>query len=118
MAAGTGLHGRLGGPSDSQSMQESLSLAFLLLLEKLTPGERAAFLLHEVFDYDHAEVAEMLGKTEANCRQLLRRARQHITDGRSRFILRRPCTRSCSMDFCERAQAVSWNNWLLYWRMT
>lgn len=72
-------------PSASQSMQESLSLAFLLLLEKLTPAERAAFLLHEVFDYGHAEVAEMLGKTEANCRQLLRRARQHITDGRPRF---------------------------------
>ena len=72
-------------PSASPSMQESLSLAFLLLLEKLTPPERAAFLLHEVFEYDHAEVAEILGKTEANSRQLLRRARQHMTAGRPRF---------------------------------
>src|SRR5579864_4790740 len=78
----TGDHG---DPSETTRMQESLSLAFLLLLEKLTPAERAAFLLHEVFDYEHAEVAKILGKTETHCRQLLRRARQHINDRRPRF---------------------------------
>jgi RNA polymerase sigma-70 factor (ECF subfamily) len=72
-------------PSAPPQIQESLSMAFLLLLEKLTPLERATFLLHEVFDYEYAEVAEILGREEANCRQLLRRARQHITGGRPRF---------------------------------
>jgi len=72
-------------PAATSQLQESLSMAFLLLLEKLTPLERAAFLLHEVFDYDYGEVAEILGRHEANCRQILRRARQHITEGRPRF---------------------------------
>jgi RNA polymerase sigma-70 factor, ECF subfamily len=72
-------------PSETTRVQESLSMAFLLLLEKLTPAERAAFLLHEVFDYKYSEIAEILGKTEANCRQLLRRARQRVIKGRPRF---------------------------------
>lgn len=63
----------------------SLSMAFLMLLERLTPMERAVFLLREVFDYDYAEVAEMLGQSEANCRQILRRAKQHVTEDRPRF---------------------------------
>ncbi len=74
-----------GDPSANSRMHESLSIAFLLLLEKLTPAERAAFLLHEIFEYEYSEIAEILGKKEANCRQLLRRARQHITSGRPRF---------------------------------
>src|SRR6201998_1249282 len=64
---------------------ESLSMAFLLLLERLTPMERAVFLLREVFDYDYAEIAQMLGQNEANCRQILRRAQQHVGDIRRRF---------------------------------
>jgi RNA polymerase sigma-70 factor, ECF subfamily len=72
-------------PSESTRMQESLSMAFLLLLEKLRPAERAAFLLREVFDYEYSEVAEILGKSEANCRQLFRRARESITNGCPRF---------------------------------
>jgi RNA polymerase sigma-70 factor (ECF subfamily) len=63
----------------------SLSMAFLMLLERLTPMERAVFLLREVFDYDYAEVGEMLGQSEANCRQILRRAKQHVTEDRPRF---------------------------------
>jgi RNA polymerase sigma-70 factor (ECF subfamily) len=63
----------------------SLSMAFLMLLERLTPMERAVFLLREVFDYDYAEIAEMLGQSEANCRQILRRAKQHVTEDRPRF---------------------------------
>src|SRR5690242_11664351 len=50
-------------PSATSCMQESLSMAFLLMLEKLTPAERAAFLLHEVFEYEHREVAKILGKS-------------------------------------------------------
>ena len=63
----------------------SLSMAFLMLLERLTPIERAVFLLREVFDYDYAEVAEMLGQSEVNCRKILSRAKQHVTQDRPRF---------------------------------
>jgi RNA polymerase sigma-70 factor (ECF subfamily) len=64
---------------------ESLSLAFLVLLERLTPQERAVLLLRDVFDYDYAEIARTIGKDEANCRQILRRAREHVADMRPRF---------------------------------
>jgi RNA polymerase sigma-70 factor (ECF subfamily) len=61
-----------------------ISTAFLLLLERLSPPERAAFLLHDVFDYDYAEVAAILGKGEDACRQLASRARRHLHDARPR----------------------------------
>jgi RNA polymerase sigma-70 factor, ECF subfamily len=61
-----------------------ISTAFLLLLERLEPAERAAFLLREVFDYSHAEVAAIIGKSEEACRQLAHRAKQHMVDGRPR----------------------------------
>src|SRR5499427_5801713 len=60
-------------------MAESLTMAFLVLLESLTPVERAAFLLHEVFDYDYTEIAGMIGKTEASCRHMVHRAKERIT---------------------------------------
>jgi RNA polymerase sigma-70 factor, ECF subfamily len=66
-------------------VDESLSMAFLLLLERLTPMERAVFLLREVFEYEYAEIANVLGQSESNCRQILRRARQHVGDMRRRF---------------------------------
>jgi RNA polymerase sigma-70 factor (ECF subfamily) len=66
-------------------LTESLSTAFLVLLEALNPLERAIFLLHDVFDYDFAEVAAIVGKSEANCRQIARRARAAITERRPRF---------------------------------
>jgi RNA polymerase sigma-70 factor (ECF subfamily) len=64
---------------------EDLSVALMLALERLSPLERAAFLLHDVFGVDFAEVAESLGRTEAACRQLAARARAHIKDSRPRF---------------------------------
>ncbi|MDY7226048.1 RNA polymerase sigma-70 factor [Hyalangium rubrum] len=64
---------------------ETISLAFLVLLESLSPVERAVYLLHEVFGYSHAEVARMVGKEEAACRQSLHRAREHIQARRPRF---------------------------------
>ena len=64
---------------------ESLSVAFLVLLERLTPSERAVLLLRDVFDCDYAEIARTIGKDEANCRQILRRAREHIAEMRPRF---------------------------------
>lgn len=64
---------------------ESISFAFLVLLESLSPLERAAFLLHEVFDYTHAEVARTLERDEAACRKLVERARAHVREKRPRF---------------------------------
>jgi RNA polymerase sigma-70 factor, ECF subfamily len=66
-------------------MAESLSLAFLVLLERLTPLERAVFLLHEVFGYAYAEIAAIVGRKESTCRQLAKRARERIAVGRPRF---------------------------------
>ena len=60
-------------------------MAFLLLMETVSPTERAVFLLHEVFDYDYGEISNVLGKTEVNCRQILTRARQRISASRPRF---------------------------------
>ncbi len=58
---------------------DQISMAFLVVLQRLTPAERAVLLLHDVFDFSHAEIAELLGKNEAACRQLLARARQNVT---------------------------------------
>ena len=66
-------------------LEDSLSMAFLVLLESLTPVERAVFLLREVFDYEYAEIASLVGKSEANCRQISRRARQSVAARRPRF---------------------------------
>src|SRR5207302_787326 len=65
--------------------EESISLAFLLLLEQLQPIERAVFLLREVFEYDYAEIASFLGKSEVACRQWFSRAKKHLGDHRPRF---------------------------------
>jgi RNA polymerase sigma-70 factor (ECF subfamily) len=64
---------------------ESLSMAFLLLLETLSPVERAVFLLREVFEYEYDEIAKIVGKAEENCRQLFARAKRHIDAGKPRF---------------------------------
>src|SRR5262249_47279756 len=71
--------------ADTVELAESLSMAFLVLLERLSPVERAVFLLHEVFDFDYAEIARVVDKTEANCRQILARARKHVGAPRQRF---------------------------------
>jgi RNA polymerase sigma-70 factor (ECF subfamily) len=65
--------------------RESISMAFLVLLESLSPLERAVFLLREVFDYDYAEIAQITGRDEAACRQLFSRAKKHISQNRPRF---------------------------------
>jgi RNA polymerase sigma-70 factor (ECF subfamily) len=75
-------------PNDPLRMlrvDESVSMAFLVLLERLAPVERAAFLLREDFDHEYSEIAAALNLTEANCRQILRRAKQHIRAARPRF---------------------------------
>src|SRR5215470_1614484 len=72
-------------PAERFDREESISLAFMVLLEQLQPFERAVFLLREVFEYDYAEIASMLGKSEAACRQSFSRAKKHLAYHRPRF---------------------------------
>ena len=69
------------GPAEHAELADSLSMAFLVLLETLSPTERAVFMLREAFGYGYPEVAAVTGKTEANCRQIFARARQRIAAG-------------------------------------
>ena len=71
--------------TEAAEQADSLSLAFLVLLEELTPLERAAYLLHDVFGYSFDEVARSLGRSPAACRQLAARARRHVEERRQRF---------------------------------
>ena len=73
------------GPAERVEQDETLSLAFLVLLERLSPVERAVYVLHELFGYGHGEIGEVVGKSSANCRQILARARRHVEQGRPRF---------------------------------
>jgi RNA polymerase sigma-70 factor, ECF subfamily len=72
----------IGGEAD---LEDTLSMAFLVLLESLTPVERAVFLLREVFDYEYAEIASLVEKSETNCRQISRRARESVAARRPHF---------------------------------
>lgn len=73
------------GPDAMLQRSESVTLAFLVLLEKLSPEERAVLLLKDVFEYDHREIAEILGTTSDNSRQLLHRAKARLAEGRPRL---------------------------------
>src|SRR3954452_15931063 len=73
------------GPASRVELADSLSLALLVLLERLTPVERAAYLLREVFGYQYAQIAEIIEQTEVNSRQLVTRARKRLEAGRPRF---------------------------------
>jgi len=72
-------------PAELAETSDSLSMAFLVLLESLAPAERAVFLLREVFGYDYGEIAGITGKTEAACRQTFARSRRRVDEGRPRF---------------------------------
>jgi RNA polymerase sigma-70 factor, ECF subfamily len=74
-----------GDPAAHAEQAESLSMSFLLLLERLTPVERAVFLLHDIFDYEFEEVGGIVGRTPATCRQHAVRARRFIAENRPRF---------------------------------
>jgi RNA polymerase sigma-70 factor, ECF subfamily len=90
-------------PAERAEMSDSLSMAFLVLLESLTPTERAVFLLHEVFGYDYKEIAGITGKSETNCRQILVRARHHVDDGKPRFDASREQRDQVARRFFEAA---------------
>jgi RNA polymerase sigma-70 factor (ECF subfamily) len=99
-----------GGPDDPAAhaeMADSLSLAFLVLLERLSPEQRAVFLLREVFDYDYDAIAEIVGKSEAACRQLAVRARRHIEQDRPRFEASREEQDELARKFMTAAQTGS-----------
>jgi RNA polymerase sigma-70 factor, ECF subfamily len=74
-------------PEMQRELVDDVSVAFLAVLERLGPEERAAFLLHDVFDYDYPEVAQTLDKAEPACRQLISRARARLRESRARFTV-------------------------------
>src|SRR5947209_13027527 len=86
-------------PEERADREESISMAFLLLLEQLQPVERAVFLLREVFDYDYAEIATFLGKSEVACRQWFSRAKKHLADHRPRYTAPPETQRQMLMSF-------------------
>lgn len=94
-------------PDQVLERDESLTLSFLLLLERLGPEERAAFLLHEVFDYGHAEAAAILGIAEDACRQRVHRARARVREGRPRFQVDAAAQRRLLQRFVEALRAPS-----------
>ncbi|WP_295538810.1 RNA polymerase sigma factor SigJ [uncultured Pseudacidovorax sp.] len=94
-----------GSPEDALERAHDISTALLFVLEQLTPEERAAFLLREVFDADYAEVAHALDRSEAACRQLVHRARSHVQAARPRFSASPQAHADLLRRFAEAAQA-------------
>lgn len=92
-------------PEERVDVEESVSLAFLVLLEQLQPVERAVFLLREVFEYDYADIATFLGKSEMACRQAFSRARKRLVDHRPRFPASRETHRQMLVSFLQAVQA-------------
>lgn len=88
-------------PEAQAERASDLSLAYMWLLQRLGPEERAAFLLRQVFDYDYNEVAEQLGKSEAACRQMVSRAGERVQQGQSRFDIPADTHRQLLQRFVE-----------------
>ncbi|MFF3758259.1 RNA polymerase sigma-70 factor [Streptomyces sp. NPDC002185] len=91
-------------PARAVELADSVSMASLLLLERLSPLERAVFLLREVFAFDFREIAEAVDRSEGACRQLLVRARRHMHDGRPRFTADRDERRELATRFFDALQ--------------
>ena len=91
-------------PAERVDQEESISLAFLVLLEQLQPFERAVFLLREVFEYEFAEIATMLSKSEAACRRSFSRAKHHLAEHRPRFPASPETHRQMLTGFLQAAQ--------------
>ncbi|MFI1462107.1 RNA polymerase sigma-70 factor [Nocardia carnea] len=91
------------GPADTVEQRESVSLAMLTLLERLSPKERAVYVLREAFEYQHREIADMLDLSEANCQQIYRRAKQHVTTERSRTPVDSATARGIVREFLTAA---------------
>jgi RNA polymerase sigma-70 factor (ECF subfamily) len=100
------INGRSGGttvdPADRVTLDESISMAFLVVLDSMTPAERVAFILHDVFRYSFAEVAEIVGRTPAACRQLASSARRRIEASQA------PATPTAQQAGIVRAFKAAW----------
>jgi len=92
-------------PAERIDREESISLAFLVLLEQLQPFERAVFLLREVFAYEFAEIATMLDKSEVACRRSFSRAKKHLSEHRPRFPASPETHRQMLTGFLQAAQS-------------
>ncbi|WP_030771903.1 RNA polymerase sigma factor SigJ [Streptomyces sp. NRRL F-2664] len=91
------------GPADTAAQRESVSYAVLVLLERLTPNERAVYVLREAFDYPHREIAEILDVSEAASQQIHHRAKKHVADGRVRTEIDRGAARRIVEEFLAAA---------------
>ncbi|MEK9971371.1 MAG: RNA polymerase sigma-70 factor [Ferrovibrio sp.] len=89
----------------AHEMADNLSMAMLMVLERLTPAERAAYLLREAFDYDYPQIALALKKSEAACRQLVSRAQKHLKDERPRFAANEAAARDLAKKFAAATKA-------------
>ena len=91
------------GPADTAEQRDSVSYAVLTLMERLTPGERAVYVLREAFDYPHREIAEILGLTEAASQQIFHRAKKHVTEGKARVDVDEAAARKIVEEFLVAA---------------
>ncbi|MCX5209927.1 RNA polymerase sigma factor SigJ [Kitasatospora sp. NBC_00240] len=94
---------RMLGPADTAEQRESVSIAMLTLMERLSPNERAVYVLREAFGYAHREIAEILDLTEANCQQIHRRAKQHLSTDRARTEVDAAAARKVVEEFLAAA---------------
>jgi RNA polymerase sigma-70 factor, ECF subfamily len=92
-------------PDRTVELASDISIAFLTVLERLAPEERAAFLLHEVFDFDYSEIAQIIGKNQAACRQIVHRAKQRVQEDRPRFSVSRDVHTGLLQKFIEAASS-------------
>ncbi|HEX8406439.1 MAG TPA: RNA polymerase sigma-70 factor [Duganella sp.] len=92
-------------PESSAEMASEVSMAFLWVLERLSPEERAAFLMRQVFDHDYADIADILGKSEAACRQMVHRAQERVRQQTPRFDVPRDTHKALLGRFMAAAQA-------------
>lgn len=91
------------GPADTAEQRESVSYAVLTLMERLSPNERAVYVLREAFDYPHREIAEILDITEASSQQIFHRAKKHVADGQARTEVDEAAARRIVEEFLAAA---------------
>src|SRR3954468_9985536 len=91
------------GPADTAEQRESVSYAVLTLMERLSPNERAVYVLREAFDYPHREIAEILDITEAASQQIFHRAKKHVADGKARTEVDEAAARRVLEEFLAAA---------------
>jgi RNA polymerase sigma-70 factor (TIGR02957 family) len=94
---------RMLGPAETAEQRESVSIAMLTLMERLSARERVVYVLREAFDYSHGEIADVLDLTESNCQQIYRRAKQHLAAGRRRVEVDAAAARKIVEEFLAAA---------------